>query len=353
MVQPGYLRTNESDIVIALMGSTGTGKSTFINLASGSNLPVGEGLRSCTSKIETGYPFELFGRTITLVDTPGFDDTNLSDRDVLKMIAAYLSSTYEQGYTLTGVIYMHRISDPRMNGISRKTFNMFRSVCGDDSLRNVVIATTMWSDVPRDRGEAHEKELRDGKEFFAPVLKAGATMVRHDGTRESAQAILAHLLCNTPRALLIQKELVQERKDIAETTAGLELQTILAKVEQKYATELGELRAQLQQAIKDRDERVQEDIERVRRELTDTIEKLKGDRERLSREYAEEKRRADEAVREMKQRLDAALAQLDEREQECDDLKDRINRTKTQRPRLVFDIVKAFGIRRRGGKQRT
>ena len=65
----------------------------FINLVSGSNLAVGMGLRSCTSKVETGDTFELFGKSITLIDTPGFDDTTMSDTDILKMIALYLSTT--------------------------------------------------------------------------------------------------------------------------------------------------------------------------------------------------------------------------------------------------------------------
>jgi hypothetical protein len=38
-------------------------------------------------------PFELDGRRITLIDTPGFDDTRKSDTDVLKMIAAFLATT--------------------------------------------------------------------------------------------------------------------------------------------------------------------------------------------------------------------------------------------------------------------
>ena len=38
-------------------------------------------------------PFELDGRYITLIDTPGFDDTTKSDADVLKMIAAFLATT--------------------------------------------------------------------------------------------------------------------------------------------------------------------------------------------------------------------------------------------------------------------
>ena len=63
-------------------------------MLSGSDLAVGEGLKSCTSKVETANTFELFGKLITLVDTPGFDDTTVSDTDILKMIAVYLSTTY-------------------------------------------------------------------------------------------------------------------------------------------------------------------------------------------------------------------------------------------------------------------
>lgn len=97
------------------MGATGSGKSTvrisilqdengsliigfkknkqFINLASGSDLPVGRGLESCTSEVRTSKPFYLNGRIVTLIDTPGFDDTTRSDTDILSSIAAYLSNT--------------------------------------------------------------------------------------------------------------------------------------------------------------------------------------------------------------------------------------------------------------------
>jgi hypothetical protein len=63
-------------------------------MISGSHLAVGAGLKSCTSKVETAQTFELFDKLVTLVDTPGFDDTTVSDTDILKMIAVYLSTTY-------------------------------------------------------------------------------------------------------------------------------------------------------------------------------------------------------------------------------------------------------------------
>ena len=50
-------------------------------------------LESCTAEVKLADKFILDGRTVTLIDTPGFDDTSKSDTDILKMIAAYFATT--------------------------------------------------------------------------------------------------------------------------------------------------------------------------------------------------------------------------------------------------------------------
>ncbi len=74
----------------SVLGPTGVGKSSFINLVSGSNLRVGQNLESCTDEVDVTLPFDIDGRRVTLVDTPGFDDTTKSDADVLKLVGQYL-----------------------------------------------------------------------------------------------------------------------------------------------------------------------------------------------------------------------------------------------------------------------
>ena len=64
-----------------------------MNQASRSHLKVGEDLESCTSEIQESEEFILGGRRVILIDTPGFDDTNQSDTDVLKSIAAFLGES--------------------------------------------------------------------------------------------------------------------------------------------------------------------------------------------------------------------------------------------------------------------
>ncbi|KAG8684824.1 hypothetical protein FRC08_013466, partial [Ceratobasidium sp. 394] len=133
-----------------IFGATGTGKTTFVNDASGGDLQVGDDLQACTQDVATSNNFQLDGRDICLIDTPGFDDTELSDTEILKRISGFLSTTYENGYRLTGIIYLHRITDGRMGGISRRTFKIFRELCGQKTLGNVLIVTNMWSDPPSD-----------------------------------------------------------------------------------------------------------------------------------------------------------------------------------------------------------
>ncbi|KAH0833287.1 hypothetical protein J3R83DRAFT_12352 [Lanmaoa asiatica] len=242
------------EIRIAVMGATGSGKSSFINLASGSNLPVGRGLESCTSEVRTSKPFLLNGRIVTLIDTPGFDDTSRSDTDILSSIAAYLSNTYEQGAKLAGIIYMHRISDVRMGGTSKRNFRIFRELCGDSTLRNVLIVTNMWSNVDPKIGEAREQELANNDKFFKPVLEKGARLLRHGGTQASAQSILRHLINSQAATLLIQHELVNERKDLAHTAAGAELTRALKEQADRHDDELKKLRQEMEAAMRAKDE---------------------------------------------------------------------------------------------------
>ena len=49
---------------------------------------------SCTDKIEHSTPFVLDDCLVTLVDTPGFDDTAKSDAEVLNIVADYLANEY-------------------------------------------------------------------------------------------------------------------------------------------------------------------------------------------------------------------------------------------------------------------
>lgn len=82
---------------------------------------------------------------------------------------------------LNGIIYLHRITDVRMQGSAKKNLLMFKQLCGPDALKNVVLATTMWSLVNPTDGQAREKELISTPEFWGWMLQKGSRVERHTG----------------------------------------------------------------------------------------------------------------------------------------------------------------------------
>lgn len=90
------------------------------------------------------YAYELSAsRTAYLIDTLDFDDTNRSDTEVLREIADWLAVSYSNKMLLHDVIYLHRITDVRMQDSAKKNLLMFKKLCDDDALRKVVLVTTM------------------------------------------------------------------------------------------------------------------------------------------------------------------------------------------------------------------
>lgn len=197
---------------------------------------------------------------------------------------------------LSGVIYMHRISDFRMGGISRRNFSMFRKLCGDDSLKNVLIVTNMWGEVDPAVGAAREAELRDKDLFFKPVLDKRAQLLRHDRTIQSAHAIISKIIGNHPAPLRIQEELVDQRMDISQTAAGTELNRELAEQAKKHMEELRQIREEMKHAIKEKDEETRQELDAEATKLKEEMRRIQLDSQKLEANYNAEKSRMEQRM---------------------------------------------------------
>lgn len=237
------------------------------------------------------------GQKCYLVDTPGFDDTNRPDSEILREVANWLNLSHEADIPLAGIVYLHRISDNRLGGAAMKNLRMFKRLCGKRSLPSVVLATTMWSKSNRSQDEQRERELLDNPKFWGDMVNDGSKVLRHDNGRESATAIMKHILGNGSRVTLeIQKEMANGAT-LDETGAGQEVQSDIAALREKYEKELNSLRQELQEARDALDYRAIEEINELRAEAMDKIRRgedarrgLQVDRDTLRTQREEEMR---------------------------------------------------------------
>ena len=192
-----------------------------------------------------------------------------------------LLNRYEEGSKLAGVVYLHRISDDRFRGITGRNFNMFCKLCGESALKNVVLVTNMWRDDSQDINEAREKEL--SSIFFKPTLDKGAQMVRHRNTDDSARDIIRKLIWKNPVVLQIQREVVDEHKNVLDTAAG-------GLICQELREQTRRHQAKMMEALEAKDE-----------EMRQVVTKIRRTSEGMAANYATEIERMTAKVREMEQ----------------------------------------------------
>lgn len=239
----------------------------------------------------------LDGVRVWLIDTPGFDDTNRSDSAVLKDVAYWLASAYTKKIRLAGIIYLHRITDIKMQGSALRNLRMFMQLCGPNNLESVILATTHWTNeegksVSESVGQARIKELEETEEFWGGMITRGSRVEKHDGSRTSARKIVSDLVNRQIRVTLdIQRQLVDEHRNLYDTDAGQALQRELIEERKRSEAKLAELKLDMDFALQEKDKKWQEQIQqdradfeaKIRKGYTET-EELKIDMKKIEKE---------------------------------------------------------------------
>lgn len=269
-----------------------------------------------------------------------------------------------EGTRLNGVIYLHRISDPRMGGTALRNNRMFRKLVGADSLKNVILATTFWEGIPPHIGAHRENELCSNPDFWGGMLERGAKMAKLTRSRESALAVLEQIsgdetivlddesvLREQREALEAIQKKMEEEKEAARQQMEMEVRQARIEAARKLAREKEELRKQ-----REREERARraEELrlemqrkaarERYERELEEARKEAARQQERLRRDKLEMERKAREERERLKRMEEEAAAEIVRQRQEyqqnyvctgvrpqwpCDKCKGRVQRYTT------------------------
>jgi len=308
-------------VLIAVMGKTGTGKTSFVNAVAGGELTVGDSLKACEYSLSINFPFvylrdppsdeavgtqdiqtastTINGREVQLIDTPGFDDTDRSDVDILSTIAKWVQQANYLRKHLSGIIYLHRISDIRMEGSSVKNLRMFRELCGEKNFSNVILCTTMWDKVGEDEGQRREEELKSTRTFWGSLIDRGAQVVRHQGDLTASARNIAELLIQKDTIVLQLQEDLDRNDSLSNTSAGRVLTGEMENMKRKHEEEIEALREEMKASSSDKAE-----LELWKKNYEKEIERLNKVNNNLGKLRAKDVGRLGGRVKDLQRQLD-------------------------------------------------
>ena len=166
---------------------------------------------------------------------------------------------------VTGVLFLHRISDNKFSQTADRISTMLKNLCGDSAMTHLMLCTTMWDRVPQDEGHERFDELCDTGAWKEMISKEASTsMISNIGptAKEEAEKILSELIKHAqPVEVAIQDEIVNQGKTVAETGAGKVLSKHLRETQAEAEHKMIELQKTLE---KEKDDKAAETLESIR-----------------------------------------------------------------------------------------
>jgi chromosome segregation ATPase len=219
---------------------------------------------------------------------------------------------------------------------------MFRELCGEKTLKNVILVTNMWGRVTPQQGADREQQLKT--KHFKAAIEKGAHLCRHSNTPESARRILRTILNNEPVVLKIQHELIEERKEIGQTSAGEELNREIRAEVERYQNEIRELEENMRRAAEDMDEESREEQEEERRRLQEEMEKLRKDSEEMKFKFEEARREMEERIgTKFEERMRRIREEYEEEIRKYEDLVKELERDKVENASKITSLGEMVG----------
>ncbi|KXN89095.1 Cell division control protein 7 [Leucoagaricus sp. SymC.cos] len=188
------------DVIIAVTGKTGVGKSSFINTAAGQDiLPVNHRWKPEPTEVqhvECSNPERYPNRRVVFVEVPAFDSER-DEKSVEKKLKKWLKRFSSKRVRITGILYLHRITDTKLSDPPARHLALLKSLC-EGSVGGfpdrVMMVTTMWGVLQSHAtGLIREEELQKYWDTL-PKGSVSSRIMRFENSFDSAWSIVFALL---------------------------------------------------------------------------------------------------------------------------------------------------------------
>ena len=297
------------------------------------------------TKLVQAYSFSAHGHQFTLIDSPGFDDTDVDDEEIFTALVEWLEQSYRKGQRLTGLLYLHRIIDNREKGSDLRNLRMFKKLCGAGNFANIILGTTWWDQEEADIARAREKVLKETPEFWGDMVAKGSRVERISLERQQCVDLLLSLATNDETTLRVQHEMVVENKAASETSAASEIDhyTAMRAIRDAEELELAAQRIRHEARLRMLEEKRKAEQERQFKEVQAMQAAEQELLERQRKKHLEDERRR---MQVQKQRTAELMQQIKDLEIMRENLKQERLRLDRENGRRLEDLARAKITRR-------
>ncbi|CAE6407153.1 hypothetical protein ACGC1H_005421 [Rhizoctonia solani] len=193
----------DDNIRILVLGRSGSGKTRIIQtLCDNSERPVVGRLFEPTLK-PYSTTVRMREHTFELIDTPGFDNMNMSDTEAYVQIAEYLQDSHRIDAGITGIIFVHRIGDVIQSRSLRQNLQVLIDIFLREAGTHRLTVLESQLGVQRVTDRSLFDEVRGRHSAFDRAWELGA-MVSHTSDRRGFIDLLKSYVSQSPIILPIQ-----------------------------------------------------------------------------------------------------------------------------------------------------
>ncbi|KZT74201.1 hypothetical protein DAEQUDRAFT_807874 [Daedalea quercina L-15889] len=296
-----------------VIGKTGTGKTTFINLAADSDLEVSSpySVEQCTTNIQWAECEVTDGMKAILYDIPDIEELNETDAAVVEHFIVPDRGPTEPAWD--AIIYVIDISQPRANLCRDRNYQLLDRLKQRGLLGKLSFLTTMW---PEDR---MRRPSGQGMQYEGAMFEAERRLTDFRGDGQQAKEIV--------RTLLTQNRNLARTNTTYQRAEGERLERSELERERREREAVERNMREQQRLERERQERERQERERLERK------RLDQDRERQEREVRERERERLERERQERERQERERQERERQERERQE-RERLEQERLEQERL-------------------
>lgn len=162
---------NNSRNHFLLLGRTGVGKSTLSKILSdNASIKIGDNYLPETKNI-TSYESSIGDFQFSIIDTPGYDDSENQDEKNYNSIKEMISS---QNYKIKGIFLLFSFQEPKFSDNHRRGLQKIINLVPLDNFWDyfTIIFTKTFCDEDEDLEEIKNSKLKNLQKIFEPLISA-------------------------------------------------------------------------------------------------------------------------------------------------------------------------------------